>query len=145
MFRGKQLVIAGDSKQLRPNDLYRPRYEEDIEEDPALELDSVLDLAERYLMSIPLKGHYRSKSMDLIDFSNQHFYEGKLVLLPDRNHINKKEPSIQYIKTEGEWKNNKNEIEAIKVVEEVISILNKHPEKEIGIVTFNAPQQELIL
>ncbi|MGB0524817.1 MAG: AAA domain-containing protein, partial [Flammeovirgaceae bacterium] len=48
MYRGKQVVIVGDSQQLAPYDLYHPRWEEGIE-DPALEVDSLLDLGCRYL------------------------------------------------------------------------------------------------
>jgi superfamily I DNA and/or RNA helicase len=41
MYRGKQVVVAGDNKQLRPNDLYQIRIEEDTDE-IALEVDSLL-------------------------------------------------------------------------------------------------------
>ena len=58
MYRGKQLVVAGDSKQLRPNDLYQIRVEEETD-DVALEVDSLLDLANQYLMDVQLQGHYR--------------------------------------------------------------------------------------
>jgi len=51
MYRGKQLVVAGDHKQLRPNDLYRVRLDKD-EDDLALEVDSLLELAAQYLMDV---------------------------------------------------------------------------------------------
>ena len=145
MYRGKQLVIAGDNKQLRPNDLYRVRYDEDIDEDPNLEISSVLELAERHLMNIQLKGHYRSKSLDLIDFSNQKFYNGSLRLLPDLKTVNAGHPAIEYINVSGQWDNNCNEIEADKVVTLLQTYCSEYPEKSIGIVTFNARQQELIM
>ncbi|MEM6829952.1 MAG: AAA domain-containing protein, partial [Bacteroidota bacterium] len=44
MYRGKQLVIAGDSQQLQPNDLYRVRWDEDDDDTPELSIDSLLDL-----------------------------------------------------------------------------------------------------
>ena len=149
IFRGKQVVIAGDSKQLQPNDLYQIRYEEDlsasdISYEPALEIDSLLDLAAQYLPQTSLQGHYRSRSLDLIDFSNQFFYKNSLRLLPDYHEINKNEPSINYIKVEGIWEKNTNEIEAQKVVEIISDLQKNFPEKSIGVVTFNHKQAESI-
>lgn len=144
-YRGKQVVVAGDSKQLSPSDLYKVRYEEKGEEDEmtvALEVASLLDLAAQSLDQYQLSGHYRSLSLDLIDFSNHHFYKDSLRLLPDFNLINSQEPGIIYIKTEGVWKQNTNLIEAEKVVE-LISELGKGS-KTIGVVTFNFYQQQLI-
>ena len=71
MYRGRQVVIAGDSKQLSPNDLYKVRWEEEEANHPDFEIDSLLDLANKYLMDVQLNGHYRSKSLDLINFSNK--------------------------------------------------------------------------
>ncbi|PTB96652.1 DNA helicase I [Marivirga lumbricoides] len=144
MYRGSQVVIAGDDKQLSPNDLYKVRWEEDEPEHVDLEIDSLLDLANKYLMNVHLAGHYRSKSLDLIDFSNKHFYNGKLRLLPDFNYINQADPGIDYIKVAGVWENQKNEIEALNVVDIIKAYLKDEPDKEIGVVTFNAPQQGLI-
>ncbi|OEK06450.1 AAA domain-containing protein [Roseivirga misakiensis] len=144
IFRGKQLVIAGDSQQLKPNDLYRVRWE-DEQEDIALEVDSLLDLAKNHLMEISLQGHYRSRSLSLIDFSNQHFYKGKLKVLPDFNRVTNPEPPIEYIKVPGLWEKQQNEAEANSVVYHVKSCLEETPEESIGIVTFNAQQQSLIL
>ena len=144
MYRGKQIVVAGDNKQLRPNDLYQIRLEDDSEE-VALEVDSLLELASQYLMDVHLQGHYRSKKPELIDFSNQHFYNGKLRMLPDREMVNNKQVAIEYIKVEGMWDKQANLVEAEKVVDLVAEITRDEPEKEIGIVTFNVAQQDLIL
>lgn len=144
MYRGKQLVVAGDDMQLKPNELYQTRWEEDGDH-PDLEVDSLLDLAKRYLPTVHLQGHYRSQSLELIDFSNRHFYEGRLQLLPDRNILNKQEPGIEYQQVDGEWEDNTNLVEAQAVVERLVSLLLADPMKEIGVVTFNSPQQNLIL
>ncbi len=145
MYRGKQVVVAGDDQQLRPNDLYQARWQEEDQEDPDLEADSLLELCNRYLMKTDLRSHYRSKSLPLIDFSNQHFYQGRLKFLPDRNAINSQEPPIQYMKLDGRWENNTNRVEADQIVSLVLELINKDPKKEIGIVTFNVQQQMLIL
>lgn len=145
LFRAKQFVIAGDSKQLTPTDLYRIRLEvENEDENPDSEIDSLLDLATQYIQQATLQGHYRSQTPDLISFSNQHFYQNKLQLLPHFEHINRHEPAIKYIKVDGEWKNNTNRTEAEKVWELVHKISKNNPEKSIGIVTFNYQQQLLI-
>jgi len=144
MYRGRQIVIAGDNKQLRPNDLYKVRWE-DEEEDPTLEVDSLLELAERYLMNVTLQSHYRSQSLELIDFSNRNFYDNKLNLLPDRLVLNRHEPAIKFTKVNGIWEDNKNEAEAKEVSRIVFEILKRTPDKQIGIVTFNARQQMHIM
>lgn len=144
MYRGKQVVIAGDDKQLSPNELYKVRWEEEEVDNSDLEIDSLLDLANKYLMNLQLSGHYRSKSLDLIEFSNHHFYKGRLRLLPDFHYANSADPGIEYIKVNGIWDQNTNEVEARNVVDLIKEYLQNEPSKEIGVVTFNAPQQSLI-
>lgn len=144
LFRGKQVVIAGDSKQLQPNDLYRLKFENDTDDSPALEVDSLLDLACQYLPQTQLRGHYRSRSLDLIDFSNEYFYNNTLQLLPDFHEINKAEPAIRYLKVNGIWENNSNLEEAETIINLVENLKNDFPQKSIGIVTFNFKQQGLI-
>ena len=144
IYRGTQVVIAGDSKQLQPSDLYQIRYEEDVEDEAILEIDSLLDLATQYLPQASLRGHYRSHSLDLIDFSNQHFYKNSLQLLPHYAEISKNKPSIKYIKMDGFWENNTNPTEALKVLEIVEDLKRKDPTKTIGVVTFNYKQADLI-
>jgi hypothetical protein len=148
MYRGQQVLIAGDSQQLSPNDLYQARWEDDtsddVEEAIALEADSLLELAGGYLQSLQLKAHYRSKSLDLIDFSNHHFYQDRLRLLPDFYDVNDREPAIRYIKVEGHWEKQTNAVEAEKVSRLVKQCMDDMPGKSIGVITFNAKQQELI-
>lgn len=144
LYRGQQVVIAGDSKQLQPTDLYRIRFEQEAEELPELEIDSLLDLATQYLPQAQLTGHYRSQSLDLIDFSNQHFYKNSLQLLPHFEEINRLTPAIHYLKVAGIWQNNTNEIEAQRIVELVQKLAIKEPHLSVGIVTFNHQQQALI-
>ncbi len=145
LYRGRQVLIAGDRQQLQPSDLYQARWEEDGDEDPDLEATSLLDLGGRYLKEVSLNGHYRSQLPELIQFSNHHFYKGKLRLLPNRDKINEKFSAIQFIKVNGQWKDNRNEIEAQSVANIVKEQSLLYPAKEIGVITFNAPQQELIL
>ncbi len=148
VFRGKQLVIAGDDKQLAPFDLYRPRLEENLDIDSewntALEVESLLDLGVNELRSYHLRGHYRSKSLDLIDFSNQVFYQNRLQMIPAHGEFIRQEPAIQYVKVDGVWEKNRNVVEAEKVVN-LIKTLQAEGKKSIGVITFNIQQQNLIL
>ncbi|MFY0650817.1 MAG: DUF4011 domain-containing protein [Cyclobacteriaceae bacterium] len=146
IYRGKQVVVAGDDKQLKPNDLYKVRWEDENEEDiPDLDFDSLLNLSSQYLMQVSLNGHYRSKTLDLISFSNEHFYNNRLSLLPDFNVVNENKPAIEYIKCDGVWENNINENEAYEICRMVRDLLRSDPTKEIGIVTFNVKQQLFIM
>ncbi len=144
MYRGKQVLIAGDEKQLRPFELYQVRWEEETET-PDLDVDSLLELANRYLPAVHLRGHYRSQSLPLIDFSNHFFYEGRLKLLPDKNVINTKQPPIEFHKVAGVWENQTNRLEAEAVVEYAIQLIRENADVEIGIITFNSPQQMLLM
>ncbi|MEQ9230863.1 MAG: DEAD/DEAH box helicase, partial [Cyclobacteriaceae bacterium] len=146
MARGHQIVVAGDDKQLQPNDLYRVRWDEENEEDiPELEVDSLLDLAKKYVPEVSLQGHYRSKSLQLIEFSNERFYNGKLKMLPHFDVANDPEPCIHYVKVEGIWENNVNDMEAGEVVKIVKKLVKSGDEKSIAIVTFNAKQQNHVM
>lgn len=145
MYRGKQVIVAGDGQQLKPSELYQVRWTDEKDEDPDMEVESLLELSERYLPTFHLQGHYRSKSPELIEFSNRHFYDQRLRLLPDRSTMNRNEPAISYEKVEGVWENQTNLVEAEAVVARTLEILQNKPSTEIGIVTFNAPQQNLIL
>jgi DNA polymerase IIIc chi subunit len=145
MYRGRQVVVAGDGQQLKPFELYQVRWEEEQQDEPDSEVDSLLELAERYLQSVNLQGHYRSRSPELIDFSNRHFYNGRLKLLPDRKLLNANRPAIGFHKVEGIWEQNTNRVEAEAVVRKVFGFIDEFPNVEVGVVTFNAPQQYLIL
>jgi superfamily I DNA and/or RNA helicase len=140
MYRGKQIMVTGDDMQLQPSDLYRVRWEEE-DDAPELAVDSLLDLCKQHLMQLHLNGHYRSRTLDLIHFSNKHFYDDKLKMLPDFRDVNEGDPSIRYIKVEGNWIDNKNDEEAWETVRIIRELIRDKRDREIGVVTFNARQQ----
>lgn len=143
MLRGKQLVVAGDSKQLRPADFYRVKW--DTQDDGVeLESESLLELAAYYFEEHSLRGHYRSADPALVHFSNQHFYEGKLEALPDYLAIKEAGSAFTWRKIDGVWQNQVNRLEAEAVVVQVNQILAKNSKHSIGVVTGNYPQMELI-
>jgi hypothetical protein len=147
MARGKQVVVTGDNQQLRPSDLYRTRVDEPEhhEETPvAIEVESLLELAIQQLPQVSLTEHYRSRSLDLIAFSNQHFYQNKLLLLPPFSDANGHEPAIRYLHVNGVWQQNTNLTEAQAVLQLLSQIAIDLPGRSVGIVTFNYSQQQLI-
>ncbi len=148
MLRGKQVIIAGDDRQLPPSDLYRVRYEDDPDgeqEQIALEVVSVLDLARQTLREKRLTWHYRSESEALIRFSNHRFYEGSLQMIPSARLEPLHQPAIVWEQVAGKWQDQSNEIEARKVIELIMQLSVRADHPSIGVVTFNFRQQELIL
>lgn len=145
MLRGKQAVIAGDSQQLQPFDLYKVRMDETEREGMDLEVVSLLELASHYFKKYTLEGHYRSKSLSLIGFSNQHFYDNKLTMLPEMSSLNQEECAYKWIKVDGTWDKQTNVAEAERVVEELITLVEGGAVGSIGVITFNYFQMELII
>ncbi|MDI1322638.1 MAG: AAA domain-containing protein, partial [Algoriphagus sp.] len=143
MLRGKQVVIAGDSKQLRPSDFYQVKWESE-EEGMEYEAESLLELVGHFFEKHQLKGHYRSADPGLIHFSNSNFYDNQLETLPDYETSKVGKPAFTWEKVEGIWENQVNKTEADAVVEKVKIILKDSPNGSIGIVTGNYFQMELI-
>ncbi|MFC0261837.1 AAA domain-containing protein [Fontibacter flavus] len=143
MLRGRQVVVAGDSKQLQPFDIYQVRLEGE-EEGIETETDSLLDLVSKYFQKFWLQSHYRSEQLGLIQFSNQHFYENRLNMLPHIQLVNSEENPFSLIKTEGIWDKQMNRVEAEEVIFEIKKIQKINPEYSIGVITFNYFQMELI-
>ena len=151
IYRGKSIVVAGDSKQLRPSATFMKRYlgidperEEDLSLQAALEVDSLLDLAVARYGSANLTYHYRSRHSELIDFSNYAFYSARLQIAPNISENKESAPIVRY-KVAGKWQGRKNEVEARKTVEVLKKIFATRGENEsIGIITFNSEQQACI-
>ncbi len=151
IYRGKNIVVAGDAKQLRPSTTFMKRYlggdpenQEDYSVQAALEVESLLDLAVARYTSANLTYHYRSKNQELIDFSNHAFYGMKLQIAPNISKNIKSRP-IERFKVNGKWIDRKNVAEAKKIVEILKNIFATRQNNEsIGIITFNADQQTCI-
>ena len=151
IYRGKNIVVAGDAKQLRPSTTFMKRYlgadpelVEDYSVQAALEVESLLDLAVSRYESANLNYHYRSKNQELIDFSNHAFYSLGLQVAPNISR-NTSERPIERFQVSGRWIDRRNIAEAKKVVELLKQIFAERKENEsIGIITFNADQQTCI-
>ncbi|WP_102346023.1 AAA domain-containing protein [Bacillus sp. Marseille-P3661] len=147
VYRAKQLIVAGDEKQLPPFSMFQSSYVNDDDDEEQYDIDesvSLLNLAKRRFPEKLLQWHYRSKYEELINFSNHAFYNGHVQIAPNVVPF-KSPPAVKWKKVEGLWINQSNEIEAIKVVNTLKDILINQPNKTIGIITFNAKQQTKIL
>ncbi|QCE32632.1 hypothetical protein FAI41_03020 [Acetobacteraceae bacterium] len=159
--RAKQAIIVGDPKQLPPTSFFKKEAEENEALGDNVDEESILD--ECLTAGIPeilLSWHYRSRNESLIDFSNHHYYQGKLVTFPAPN-ISDQALSFVHVKDaiyqsgNGSNKNNAactNPVEATEVVEAVVNHAKEQKKREalglaiqsLGIITFNKSQRDLI-
>ena len=151
--RGRQTVIVGDPKQLPPTNFFGRADNED-EDLPEVERDMPSILDEVSAAGVPhrnLNWHYRSRDEALIAFSNHFYYEGGLVTFPAPSTGS---DAIKFHKVNGTYARGRgrvNEEEAKAIAEMVKRRLKTWlaiPEDQrhtLGVITFNAEQQSLIL
>ena len=152
--RGKQVIIAGDSKQLPPTNFFSAAtsnadFDADDDEDEFDDADafeSVLDEA-ALLPEQTLLWHYRSRHEHLIAYSNAKIYKNNLITFP--SNIDKvADNGVEYIYVpEGFYDRGGrkgNTIEAEKVAEMVFEHFNKFPDRSLGVITFGEVQQQAI-
>jgi very-short-patch-repair endonuclease len=147
--RGKQLIVAGDPKQMPPANRFNRADSDDSDIQQEADLASILD--EMIGASIPsrkLNWHYRSRRESLIAFSNHRYYDSSLITFPAPTV---KDTGVKLVKVKGIYARGAgrhNEIEAKAVVAECIKRLTHSDEsirrQSIGIITFNSEQQSLI-
>jgi hypothetical protein len=154
--RGHRVVIAGDPKQLPPTRFFESAVATTEEEDLQTEQDlfeaqqsSVEDLLSAALnLSIQqsyLDVHYRSKTADLITFSNEQFYGSRLQPVPGHPSRLPDLAPIGLHEVGGQYVDRANEKEADKVVEIVAELLARPKPPSIGIACFNLVQRDLIV
>lgn len=148
--RGKQVVIAGDPRQMPPTNFFqRGANESEFDGDVEGDLESILD--ECLAVGIPrhsLNWHYRSRHESLIAFSNHAYYGSNLITFPsavtrDSAVVWRKVDGI-YAKGSGQT----NQMEAEAIVAETVKRLTDPAFIESGqtlaIITLNSKQQKLI-
>ena len=151
IYRANKVVIAGDTKQLRPTKLFTGRFEENPDElaededsNEALEEPSLLDLAKYKYKDVMLQYHYRSKYEELIAFSNHAFYDGKLIVSPNVSTPETSPIEVHKIE-DGRWINTANRKEAeycVKLIKQIFAERKKN--ETIGIITFNSHQHDMV-
>lgn len=146
IYRSKQLIVVGDSKQMPPSNFFNNSNEsDDDDENDINNFESILDVCNILFLQKSLSWHYRSKNEDLIAFSNKHFYRNNLMTFPSTLK-NKQDIGVEYYHVDGifESSSKTNEKEADKVVELLFKSLEEHPDKSVGVVAFSVSQQTLI-
>lgn len=155
IFRGKQVIIAGDSKQLPPSNFFASAASgEDFDSDDEDEgnandigafesvLDEACDLPERTLL-----WHYRSRHEHLIAFSNAKIYQGRLVTFPS-SVDRAPDYGVEYCYVpdgfydRGGRKGNASE--AKRVAELVFDHFRRNPDRSLGVIAFGTTQEAAI-
>lgn len=154
IFRGSQVIITGDSKQMPPTSFFTATTDdgedydgEDEEGYTGVVADSILEEAAAVLPNRTLLWHYRSKHEHLIAFSNREIYNNNLITFPNRLD-NVPDMGVEYIYVpdgvyEGGGKNC-NIKEAQKCVELVKEHIEKYPNRSLGLIAFSEKQQAAI-
>lgn len=150
--RGKQVVIVGDSKQLPPTTFFQRGTDDEapVEDNDIVELESILD--EAIASGIPeqmLGWHYRSRHHALIEFSNDHYYDGRLNVFPAaRGHVADLGVSLHPVPTGfyDKARTRTNRVEAQELVHYLTGSLSVTApgSRTFGVVTFSLAQQLLI-
>ena len=85
IYRAKQLIVVGDSKQMPPSNFFNATIEaenDDEETGDVTDFESILDLCSTSMRQLRLRWHYRSRYEQLITFSNKNFYDNDLITFP---------------------------------------------------------------
>lgn len=150
IYRAKQVVVVGDSKQLPPTDFFRKTIlEEDFIDENSFNINnlSLLDVCHTFLDSIKLKWHYRSKCENLIAFSNNAFYGDELITFPEvRGKDN--DYGVEYIQVDNalysRGDKRTNEVEAERIVDSIIDNILNYPMRSMGVISFSIVQMNQI-
>lgn len=152
ILRGKQVIIAGDIKQMPPTNFFGSSssmsdFDSDHEEDDAPVAASILEEAAGTLPTKTLLWHYRSKQESLIAFSNSEIYNNKLITFPS-NTIYEKDMGVEYIYVEDGIYESVGKNCNVKEAKMCVKLLKKHmiehPDRSLGIIAFSEKQQDTI-
>lgn len=151
MARGRQVVIAGDPRQMPPsNDFARGWGTATVDDDTETDMESILD--EALAAGVPqhsLDWHYRSRHESLITFSNTRYYQGKLVTFPSPET---RASAVSWQRVPGVYGAARtNPIEAQAIADEAVRRLRdpgfvdeRGRPLSLGIITMNVEQMRLI-
>jgi very-short-patch-repair endonuclease/DNA polymerase III delta prime subunit len=155
VYRGKQLVVCGDNKQLPPTTFFDQGMSDDLSDetdDPnALEafdpFSSVLDACAAVMPQRQLKWHYRSEHESLIAFSNCTFYDYSLITFP--SWLQEDEGlGVKFLHVADGVYDRGGRRDNVREAEEVVSLVEEHlrkrPDQSLGVVTFSMAQAETI-
>lgn len=145
--RAKKAVIVGDPMQLPPTTFFQGGAAAQDEDAPGPLTESILDQAlAAWGRHRHLRWHYRSRHSSLIQFSNVHFYEKRLIVFPAADERNGEAGvHFNYVK-DSTYEGHINHMEAERVVEAVLRFVEDHRnwDLSLSVVTMNQPQRDHI-
>ena len=141
IYRGKQLILAGDSNQLPPTNFFNYINEDDDYENSSFE--SVLDECAVFLDSKTLNWHYRSRHEDLIKFSNYYIYDNQLITFPSPVAQSETHGVDFELITDGYYEKGSrfNRKEAQRVAQAILEHYQNYPNLSLGVIAFSEAQQ----
>ena len=155
IYRGRQLLVAGDQRQLPPTTFFERLEQDDPDEDDAAagglgDFESILDVCcAVHLVRKRLRWHYRSRRESLIAFANKHIYQNELVTFPSVHDLSSQPAVVFDYLPDGRWLPGRqggfNPVEARHTAQKVIEHFRKHPDQSLGVVALNIHQQMRIL
>ena len=149
IYRAKQVIIVGDSKQMPPNTAFKSFSTDDENDDDSInpgDFESILDIWSSKTNNQKLNWHYRSRHQSLIAFSNKNFYDNELITFPNASYTNNNdyEPITSKYIENGRFIDNFNKGEAAEIIKLINEHILNHKDKSLGIITFNLKQADYI-
>ena len=149
LYKAKTIVVAGDEHQMPPSNFFSKQleldeYEDDDDMEELIEVESLLEFCQnsKQFKSRYLDFHYRSNHEGLINFSNDAIYK-RLVVKPTKEWDYA--PFMLSMVHNGKWLNQRNELEASRVISLLKEIKIKRTSiPHILIATLNAPHRKEI-
>jgi REase_MTES_1575/AAA domain len=148
IMRAKQAIVVGDDKQLPPTFSFI-KYDTDEDEDSTAEEVYESLLVECGKLSIPafkLRWHYRSQDESLIAFSNEHFYDSKLITFPNPIKDTSRGVHFHYVE-DGIYDRGGSKPINLREAEEVAKLALLHAQtskQSLGLIAFSKNQADAI-
>lgn len=152
VLRGKQLIVAGDERQLPPTSFFAGSNLDVDEEEAELEAnlaatsayESILEALQPFVGFRMLEWHYRSRDERLIAFSNAFLYDRRLTTFPGV----KGPDCVRHVLVtpEGEYDGDRDSssAEVRKVVDLVIEHAETQPERSLGVIAMGIKHADRI-
>lgn len=156
--RCRQIVVVGDEQQLPPTNFFHrtsenKEVEDDVEDDYSVGgaesiLSGIKKLVHLGVRECYLNMHYRSRDESLINFSNRHFYNNRLLAFPGpyrnslKSGINDCFVPNAYFDA---GKSRRNAVEAQRVVDLIFEHFSMHGlSRSLGVVALSRTQADFI-
>jgi len=144
--RAERSIIVGDPKQLPPTSFFDASASDDENEETTVldDTEAILDVCLKQFPYRRLRWHYRSEHESLIQFSNEQFYDGDLIVFPSPKRESRDYGVHYNYIGNPSYKRGRNRREAEVVVENIIHHFHRHSKKSLGVAAFNKAQAEEI-